>query len=93
MGGHRTELPIRIEIEGKAEGKATRWQMDFRWGEAVSPSVFEPNVPSDYTRIRTIVRTFLWPGSLCPAIAYYFGPGGAEETVADSSPRNGSAEG
>jgi hypothetical protein len=47
----RTELPVRIEIEGKADGKATRWQMDFRWGEAVSRSVFEPNIPSDYTRI------------------------------------------
>ena len=46
----RTELPIRIEIEGKAGGKATRWQMDFRWAEAVSPGVFEPNIPPDYTR-------------------------------------------
>ncbi len=47
----RTELPIRIEIEGQAEGKTTRWQMDFRWAEAVSPSVFEPNIPSDYTQV------------------------------------------
>jgi hypothetical protein len=47
----RTELPIRIEIEGKAGGKLARWQTDFRWAEAVSPSAFEPNIPPDYTRV------------------------------------------
>jgi hypothetical protein len=46
-----TELPIRIEIEGKAGDKAVRWQMDFRWADAVDPSVFEPNIPADYTSI------------------------------------------
>lgn len=44
-----TELPVRIEIEGKAEGKAVQWLMDFGWAETVDPAVFEPNIPPDYT--------------------------------------------
>ncbi|MEN6334438.1 MAG: hypothetical protein ABFE01_09270 [Phycisphaerales bacterium] len=44
-----TELPIRIEIEGTADGAAVRWLMEFKWSEAVDPAVFEPNIPSDYT--------------------------------------------
>jgi len=46
-----TELPIRIEIEGTADGAAVRWLMEFKWSEAVDPAVFEPNIPSDYTPI------------------------------------------
>jgi len=45
----RTELPVRIEIEGKAGDTAVQWLMEFKWSEAVDPSVFEPNIPSDYT--------------------------------------------
>ncbi len=45
----QTELPVRIEIEGAAEGKSVRWLMEFQWSEAVPASVFEPNIPSDYT--------------------------------------------
>ena len=47
----QTELPIRIEIEGTADGQAVRWLMEFKWAEAVDPAVFEPNIPSDYTPI------------------------------------------
>ena len=45
----QTELPIRIEIEGTANGAAVRWLMEFKWSEAVDPAVFEPNIPGDYT--------------------------------------------
>ena len=45
----QTQLPVRIEIEGTADGEIVRWLMEFRWSEAVPPSVFEPNIPSDYT--------------------------------------------
>jgi len=45
----QTELPIRIEIEGTADGAAVRWLMEFRWSEAVDPALFEPNIPNDYT--------------------------------------------
>lgn len=45
----QTELPVRIEIEGTADGQAVRWLMEFKWGEAVDPAAFEPNIPSDYT--------------------------------------------
>jgi hypothetical protein len=45
----QTELPVRIEIEGKADDKAVQWLMDFGWSEAVDPAVFEPNIPADYT--------------------------------------------
>lgn len=44
-----TELPVRIEIEGTADGQKVQWLMDFKWAEAVNPSVFEPNIPPDYT--------------------------------------------
>ncbi len=46
-----TELPIRIEIEGTADGRAVRWLMEFKWGQAVDPAAFEPNIPSDYTLV------------------------------------------
>jgi outer membrane lipoprotein-sorting protein len=45
----QTQLPVRIEIEGTADGKVVRWLMEFKWSEAVPASVFEPNIPSDYT--------------------------------------------
>lgn len=44
-----TELPVRIEIEGTAAGQPVQWQMDFKWSEMVAPTVFEPNIPADYT--------------------------------------------
>jgi len=44
-----TELPARVEIEGTAEGHAVQWLMDFKWAEAVDPTLFEPNIPADYT--------------------------------------------
>jgi hypothetical protein len=46
-----TELPIRIEIEGTANGAAVRWLMEFKWSESVDPTLFEPNIPSDYTAL------------------------------------------
>jgi hypothetical protein len=45
----QTELPMQIEIESTADGKIVRWLMEFQWSEAVPVSVFEPNIPSDYT--------------------------------------------
>ncbi|MCU0916872.1 MAG: hypothetical protein MUC88_20280 [Planctomycetes bacterium] len=45
----KTELPVRIEIEGTADKATVQWRMEFRWGEAVDPKVFDPNIPSDYT--------------------------------------------
>jgi hypothetical protein len=45
----QTQLPVRIELEGTADGKAVQWLMDFKWSEAVDPSVFEPNIAGDYT--------------------------------------------
>lgn len=45
----QTELPIRIEIEGTTDGRTVQWLMEFKWGDAVDPSAFEPNIPSDYT--------------------------------------------
>jgi hypothetical protein len=44
-----TELPIRIEIEGTADGQPVQWRMEFQWGQTVNPAAFEPNIPSDYT--------------------------------------------
>jgi hypothetical protein len=47
----KTELPVRIELEGPADGKIAQWPMEFRWAEAVDPAVFEPNLPSGYTHL------------------------------------------
>jgi len=44
-----TELPVRIEIEGKAGAQTAQWLMDFKWAEAVDPAVFEPNISAGYT--------------------------------------------
>lgn len=45
----QSELPVRIEIEGTADGAAVRWLMEFKWADAVAPAAFEPNIPDDYT--------------------------------------------
>ena len=42
-----TELPVRIEIEGTADGKMVQWIMDFKWAEAVDSSLFDPNRPEN----------------------------------------------
>ena len=44
-----TQLPVRIELEGTADGKPVRWLMEFKWSEAVDPILFDPNIPTDYT--------------------------------------------
>lgn len=44
----QTELPIRIELEGKGD-QTVRSLMEFKWGQAVDPAAFEPNIPADYT--------------------------------------------
>jgi len=44
-----TELPVRIEIEGRVGTQTARWLMDFKWAEAVDPALFEPNLQTDYT--------------------------------------------
>ncbi len=46
-----TDLPVLIEIEGDAGDHSVKWTMDFRWNEAVDPSVFTPNL-AGYTHIR-----------------------------------------
>lgn len=45
----QTDLPVRIELEGPAGDKIARWLMEFQWSAAVPASVFEPNIPGDYT--------------------------------------------
>jgi outer membrane lipoprotein-sorting protein len=47
----KTEMPVRIEIEGLAHQQHAQWIMDFRWDAAVDPSVFAPNIPDGYTRM------------------------------------------
>lgn len=37
------QLPVRIEIEGTANGKKVQWIMDFKWAKAVDPALFDPN--------------------------------------------------
>ena len=38
-----TQLPVRIEIEGTADGKTVQWIMDFKWAGAVDSGLFDPN--------------------------------------------------
>jgi outer membrane lipoprotein-sorting protein len=49
----RTELPVRIEVEGEQDvgsGKLgiSRVFDEFEWDTELDPSVFEPNIPADY---------------------------------------------
>ena len=44
-----TGLPVLLEIEGIADNHRVQWLMDFRWGDAVDPKIFEPNIPDSYT--------------------------------------------
>jgi hypothetical protein len=47
-----TDLPVKIEFEGKTEGKRALMVMDFRWNEEFDVQVFTPDIKSDYTRIQ-----------------------------------------
>ena len=47
----KTEMPVRIEIEGLAHQQHVQWIMDFRWDAAVDPAVFVPNIADGYTRV------------------------------------------
>jgi outer membrane lipoprotein-sorting protein len=47
-----TDLPVRVEIEGEAAGGQMQMKMvlyNFKWNIELEPSIFEPNIPSDYT--------------------------------------------
>jgi len=47
-----TDWPVRLEIEGIVAGGSVRMKMvmdDFQWGVHLEPSLFDPNIPSDYT--------------------------------------------
>ncbi|MFZ2146427.1 MAG: hypothetical protein WAV28_04330 [Sedimentisphaerales bacterium] len=48
-----TELPVRIEIEGMAGKKMVQWIMDFKWAEAVAPTLFDPNIPNNFPNLTT----------------------------------------
>jgi hypothetical protein len=48
----QTGLPVRTEIEGLAAGGSTQIKhvaSDFQWDIELERSVFEPNIPADYT--------------------------------------------
>ena len=54
-----TKYPVLFEskMSGEAEGKAmsSEWVMDqFQWDVELDPSFLEPNIPSDYTDMRTL---------------------------------------
>ena len=48
----QTDLPVLMEIEGVAGGGSIQMKMvidDFQWDVELEPSLFEPNIPADYT--------------------------------------------
>ncbi len=48
----KTQLPVRIEMEGTASGGKTQMKMvmkDFQWDAELDASEFEPQIPDDYT--------------------------------------------
>ena len=49
----KSQMPIRIEIEGLAKAQPVQWIMDFRWSEAVDPALFVPDIGPDYTAVGT----------------------------------------
>lgn len=49
----QTDLPVLMEIEGVAGGGSMQMKMvidNFQWDVELEPSLFEPNIPSDYTK-------------------------------------------
>ena len=47
-----TDLPVRMEIEGTGDGGAIQQKMvmdGFEWDVELEASLFEPNIPADYT--------------------------------------------
>ena len=47
-----TDLPVRIEIEGRVAGGQMEMSMvisDFQWNVELDPALFVPDIPSDYT--------------------------------------------
>ncbi|MHC4738605.1 MAG: hypothetical protein ACYS9Y_06850 [Planctomycetota bacterium] len=50
-----TELPILMEVEGVSAGGKTKIVMDeFQWDVELEPSIFEPNIPADYTLLAEV---------------------------------------
>ena len=47
-----SDLPVRIELEQRAERQRVTWTLDFRWGEQVDASAFDPRVPDGFAVIR-----------------------------------------
>lgn len=48
----KTELPVRMEIEGVSAGGKIQTKMvmdEFKWDEELDASEFEPDIPADYT--------------------------------------------
>jgi hypothetical protein len=46
-------LPVRMTLEGSAAKKTVRMVMtarEFRWNAELEPSLFEPNIPADFTQ-------------------------------------------
>ncbi|HEW79710.1 MAG TPA: hypothetical protein ENH34_07100 [Phycisphaerales bacterium] len=47
-----TDWPVRMEIEGVADGGKVRTEMvmdKFEWDVELDPGIFEPNIPADYS--------------------------------------------
>lgn len=48
----KTDLPVLMDFEASSDKGAMKMNMtfdDFKWDVQIAPSVFEPNIPSDYT--------------------------------------------
>jgi len=45
----RSELPVRLELQGEAEGQNMEWIFDFRWGKQVDIEVFAPVIPPGFS--------------------------------------------
>lgn len=53
----RTNLPVRIELEGVAGGGSMEMKIvacDFEWDVELGASDFEPNIPADYTLLAKV---------------------------------------
>jgi outer membrane lipoprotein-sorting protein len=51
----QTELPVLMEVEGVSSGGKTEIVMDeFQWDAELNPSMFEPNIPADYSLLTEV---------------------------------------
>ncbi|MBN2454951.1 MAG: hypothetical protein JXB29_00200 [Sedimentisphaerales bacterium] len=67
-----TEFPVLMEIEGISVSGKTKIVMDeFQWDVKLEPSMFEPNIPTDYTLLAEVKMLSLDEGQMIKGLRLF----------------------